>query len=65
MYSLINPPLKLSAERLLSPKEFVRLVEKNRSSIESAKFIPPKLGSNDISGHVRVKLKPGHRYATK
>jgi hypothetical protein len=65
MYSLISPLVKLSAERILSPREFVRLIEKDRSSIESARFIPPKLGSDDISGYVRVVLKPGHKYATK
>ncbi|SFW22290.1 hypothetical protein SAMN05661012_00559 [Chitinophaga sancti] len=65
MYNILNNFLKLTDERLMSGQAFIKLVEKDRSSIESAKFIPPTLGSNSLSGRVRVKLKPGHRYATK
>lgn len=50
---------KLKNERLLSPKQFVRLFETNRSSIVSAKFIPAKLGSRAIGGYVQVLLRPG------
>jgi len=65
MHSLLGKPLKLSNERLLSPKDYIRLFEKNRSAIAEVQFIPPRLGGNEIAGRVRVKLKPGYRYATK
>lgn len=55
---------KMKSERLLSPKQFVRLFETNRSSIASAKFIPAKLGSRTVGGYVQVKLRPGS-YDTK
>ena len=58
-----NSLLKLRSEMLLSPQAYVRLYEKEKSAIQSAKFIPPTVGSNQISGHIQVKLKPG--YATK
>ena len=51
--------LKIKNERMLSPKQFVRLFETKRPSIVSAKFIPGKLGSHTVGGYVQVKLRLG------
>ncbi|UYQ94016.1 hypothetical protein MKQ68_02780 [Chitinophaga horti] len=54
----IKPSLpKLDDERILSAAAFVKLFERDRHAIESAKFIAPKLGSENIAGYVRVKFK--------
>lgn len=65
MITLNNSLLKLHDEMLLSPQAFIRLFEKERSAIQSAKFIPPALGSNNMSGRVQVKFKPGYKHGTK
>lgn len=62
MFDYKSNILRLSGERILSPQAFLKLLNKNRSSIESATFIPPVLGSDNISGSVRVKLKPGYSH---
>jgi hypothetical protein len=53
---------KFDGERILNPYQYVKLVETNINAIETARFVPPPLGSNQILGHVRVKFKPGYRY---
>lgn len=60
----VQPKYKFEEERILNPYQFVKLVETNINAIETARFIPPPLGSNQILGHVRVKFKPGYRYTT-
>ncbi len=65
MFTFKSSPFKIQEELLLSSKAFVRLFERNRSSILSARFVPAKLGSREIGGYVRVKLRPGTSYASK
>ncbi|UPK67502.1 hypothetical protein [Chitinophaga filiformis] len=60
----VQPTSGFAEERILNPYQYVRLVKTNINAIETAKFIPPPLGSNQILGHVRVKFKPGYRYTT-
>jgi hypothetical protein len=55
---------KIDEERILDPYQYVKLVETNIDAIETARFVPPPLGSNQILGHVRVKFKPGYQYIT-
>jgi len=40
----------------LSPSEYLRLTEKDRSAIKSSRIIPPKLGS-DSFGEIEVTYR--------
>jgi hypothetical protein len=48
--------LKPVKYRIVSPEEFVTLVETRRSKIESTRFVPPKIGANSF-GSFRVEFK--------
>ncbi len=41
---------------LLTPEEYLKLVEKDRSAVKSAKIVPPKLGEKGF-GKLRVNPK--------
>lgn len=56
--------LTLSSVMDLSAKDYIRLYLKDRGAIESATFIPPKVGGNGF-GHVRVQFKPGKLHGAK
>lgn len=56
--------IKFDNERILTPYEYDKLVRTNVNVILSARFVPPPLGSNQVLGHVRVKFRPGYRYAS-
>lgn len=56
--------IKPDNEKILTPYEYVKLVETNMNAILSARFVPPVLGSNQVLGYVRVKFKPGYRYSS-
>lgn len=34
--------------RILSPKEFLQVLKNRRDSIKTTRFIPPRLGTNDL-----------------
>ena len=65
MIQLKEIKLDLQNEKLLTPQAYIKLLKKNRPAIQNATFIPPVLGSNDICGCVRVKLKPGYKYVKR
>lgn len=43
-------------EEELNPSEYIDLFKKNRQSIKSAKYIPPKLGESIDFGKFLVKI---------
>jgi len=57
MFTFKPVKLRVSNERLLSCKHFVKLFETDRQSIISAKFVLPKLGSRTVGGYLQVKLR--------
>lgn len=42
----------LNLKRVVSAKEFVRIVKANRNAIEHSRFVPPKLGSSGFGRFV-------------
>ncbi len=46
----------------ISPVAYNRLSEKERSNIESCRFIPPKLGSNSFGRFVLTLKRPVYSF---